>query len=125
MILKNLHIKKIREELGLTQQELASVLEVNIRTVQKWESGESKIRKGTSFMLNELRNKGVNNSMDSETNIYLEKDGVKFSVEEISVFVVKNIDVFRTDPTFKLMYERDVQKGVNKELKEIIFRQKS
>jgi DNA-binding XRE family transcriptional regulator len=34
-------VKKIRAELGMTTSEFARFLEVNQRTVQKWEQGES------------------------------------------------------------------------------------
>lgn len=61
MILSDLELKKIREQLGLTQQELANKLGVNIRTVQKWEAGTSKIRSSTVYMINDLRKIGVNN----------------------------------------------------------------
>ncbi len=59
-----INVKKIRKELNLTQSELAEKLDVNIRTVQKWESGETKMS-GTAVLsiqdlIDEL--KGVNGS---------------------------------------------------------------
>ena len=38
-----LDVKKIRKNLNLTQEKLANLLDVNVRTVQKWESGAAKI----------------------------------------------------------------------------------
>jgi len=34
-------VKKLREENGLTQQQLADRLKINIRTVQRWEEGRT------------------------------------------------------------------------------------
>ena len=56
-----LEIKEIREDLGMTQAQFASVLEVNPRTVQKWEAGETKIRKGTAFLINDMKKRRVPN----------------------------------------------------------------
>lgn len=61
--MSDIEVKKIREILGFTQQELANQLEVDIRTIQKWESGDTKIRKANAFLLTQLvesRNKVVN-----------------------------------------------------------------
>ncbi|MCP4366949.1 MAG: helix-turn-helix transcriptional regulator [Deltaproteobacteria bacterium] len=41
--------KKIRLELGLTQQQFADRLRTNIRQVQRWENGETKITGPTSI----------------------------------------------------------------------------
>ncbi len=54
-----LEIKKIREELKMTQAEFADALEVNSRTVQKWEAGETKVRKGTAFLINDMKKSRV------------------------------------------------------------------
>ncbi len=68
--MNNIEVKKIREKLGLTQEELAEKLEVHLRTVQKWEGGETKIRKGNALMLTELlkkHTKGANKNQETYT----------------------------------------------------------
>ncbi|HFR3727028.1 TPA: helix-turn-helix transcriptional regulator, partial [Streptococcus suis] len=37
-------LKTLRKENNLTQEELAKKIGVNLRTLQKWENGESSIR---------------------------------------------------------------------------------
>jgi len=49
----NLDVKKIREKLGLTQQELADKLLVTLKTVQNWEYGKN-IPKGKREILQQL-----------------------------------------------------------------------
>jgi repressor LexA len=41
--MKGTELRKIREELGLTQDELAKALSVAANTVARWERGERKI----------------------------------------------------------------------------------
>ncbi|MCH1965927.1 helix-turn-helix domain-containing protein [Paraclostridium sordellii] len=43
------NIKKFRKEKGLSQQQLANLLDRNIRTVQKYESGEIALKSKTSL----------------------------------------------------------------------------
>ncbi len=54
-------VKEIRKNLGLTQEKLAEKLNVNIRTVQKWEGGEASISGKSLLTLQKLNNefKGV------------------------------------------------------------------
>src|SRR5690606_2316085 len=76
--MSNIEVKNIREKLGFTQQELANALEVDIRTVQKWESGETKIRKANAFLLNQLlesRNNAVKGLKEGD---YENSNGNKF-----------------------------------------------
>lgn len=87
--MNNLEVKKIREKLGFTQQELANYLEVDIRTVQKWEAGDTKIRKANAFLLTQLlesRNKVVNENgndilENTNGNKYSELNDGTFDVE--------------------------------------------
>jgi len=41
--MKPIELKKIRARIGITQAELAFILGVSVRTVQKWEIGERRI----------------------------------------------------------------------------------
>ena len=115
MILNNLDVKKIREELSYTQQEIADELKVNVRTVQKWESGEVKIRKSTELAINNLRLKGVERVNVLNEELFLEKDGVKLSGDEIAIFVAKNEEYFMG----KIIFSNIVEKRVGKRLIEI------
>lgn len=73
--MNDLDIKKIRNELGLTQEKFAELLDVHFRTVQKWESGETKIRKGTEYLIQNLHKTHTKGILDSETEY--NKNGIK------------------------------------------------
>lgn len=47
-------VKKIRNSLGLTTSELAKVCGVNIKTVERWENGESKVTGASAVLLSLL-----------------------------------------------------------------------
>lgn len=38
-----IELKKLRKQTGLTQAELAAKIDVNVRTIQRWENGEISI----------------------------------------------------------------------------------
>lgn len=103
--MNKLEVKKIREELGLTQQELANTLDSNIRTIQKWESGESEIRKSTAYMLNELRTKGT---LDNSNKKILSEEEVK----EIVYKVATNEERFMQEKIFSNIIELRVAKKI-------------
>lgn len=118
--MNKVEVKKIRIDLGLTQKEFADKLDSNIRTVQKWESGESKIRKTTAFMIMSLRNKGINSS--EEKTPYLEKEGVKMSLKEAAELVANNYnEAKRICRLLQLESENDIREGVKKTLEEAGF----
>ncbi len=48
-------LKEQRAELGLTQEELAKRLQVNWRTVARYESGEAKIPHVVALALSEIK----------------------------------------------------------------------
>lgn len=70
-----LEVKKIRKKLNLTQGALADKLGVNRRTVQKWESGESKMSGNAVLKIQELEIKnelkGVNDIEVKEPLSYI------------------------------------------------------
>lgn len=51
-------LKQFRAESGLTQHELAQKVGVYVRTVRRWEAGDSKIPKATILFLKSLK-KGI------------------------------------------------------------------
>ncbi len=69
-----LDVKIIRKKLKLTQGKLADLLDVNIRTVQKWESGETKIS-GVSLLKIQNELKGVE---EEKTTYEKEKKKVNY-----------------------------------------------
>ena len=47
-VLQGVAIRKVRERLGLTQEEFARALQVSQSTVQNWESGRTRPHRGTA-----------------------------------------------------------------------------
>lgn len=47
------NLRNLRKESNLTQDELSKIIGVNLRTLQKWENGESSIRKKNAEKLSE------------------------------------------------------------------------
>jgi len=81
--MNNLEIKKIREKLDLTQKELAEKLNLHYRTLQKWESGETKIKGPSVFMLEQLlkkHTKGVLTNNGEIKNSNINSDGGRVKV---------------------------------------------
>jgi putative transcriptional regulator len=48
-------IKALRQKLGHTQQALADIIGVSVRTLQKWEQGERQCRGAALKVLNGMR----------------------------------------------------------------------
>ena len=48
------NLKKIRERLDMTRAQLAHALEVNERTVRRWENDETKIPRTVELALKEI-----------------------------------------------------------------------
>ncbi len=83
-----LDIKNIREKLNLTQEKFAELLDVHLRTVQKWEGGETKIRKSTVFLINNLlekHTKGANEYENNNGNKFVELPNGKYRIEVLKV----------------------------------------
>jgi len=57
LILKPVDIKELRKSLKMTQEDFATALKVDSRTVQKWEKGDTTPRPGTIFMMENLRDR--------------------------------------------------------------------
>jgi len=122
LILNYLELKKIRKELKLTQQELANKLQVNIRTVQKWESGDVEIRKSTALSIEGLRNKTVEYSKT--------KSLLEFTFEEKSIpieliakhFTENKEAYFEQSEYLKLWLEKIVEIKIEERLSNLGFK---
>ncbi len=66
--MKGIELKEIRKKLGITQKELAKMLNVNARTIQKWENGEVEIRKNNAFMIRERIKGAFDGGVNINTN---------------------------------------------------------
>lgn len=106
MILNGLEVKKIRNELGLTQQDMADKLQVNIRTVQKWEEKTDNLRSSISMRIDNLRNNYVINSEENVNNSYIsiEKDGVEVSLNELLSIAIQNPEKLSEEEKKKIAY---------------------
>ena len=96
-----LDIKEIRKKLKLTQGKLAKILDVNIRTVQKWESGETKIS-GVSLLKLQSELKGINE--DENLTYEKEKKVPYYDIDVTSTITTSFSDVVEK-PTFYVDYQ--------------------
>lgn len=105
--MNNIEIKKIRKELGLTQEEFAEKLGLHYRTIQKWESGETKMRRANAFLIEELHKthtKGVNE------NEFENKNGNKFTeLPDGSLMIQVPLVPFNAYASFLEVYEDEYQ----------------
>ncbi len=94
-------IKKHRENKGWTQLFLAKKIGVGVRTIQNYENNgvvpESK---------HEILRNVFYSDSDEATNkkpkvTYLEKNGVKISLDEIAIFISKNENSMKTTELFR------------------------
>ena len=68
-----LNVKKIRNELSLSQTSFGKLLGVGIRTVQLWESGDRKMSEGARILLQKVIED--ENSTHLDTHITNEEQG--------------------------------------------------
>jgi len=96
-----LNVKEIRKKLKLTQNKFANLLDVNIRTVQKWESGETKIS-GVSLLKiqSELRNV----EKEKET-VEKEKKTVPYYDLDVTSTITTSFNDVVEKPTFYIDYQ--------------------
>ncbi|WP_417444595.1 helix-turn-helix domain-containing protein [Joostella sp.] len=73
--MSDIEVKKIRSEMGLTQEEFANKLGVHYRTVQKWEAGDTKIRPANAFLIKDIYDKHTKNE---NNGIILNSNGNEF-----------------------------------------------
>lgn len=116
LTMSEIELKEIRKKMGWTQQKLANELGVNLRTVQKWESGETKIRKSTILNIENLRNKYVKNPQTDTVKTPLTDGLFNYSPMEIMTHIHNNPDRFEDEITHQLYIEGKVKDEVIKEL---------
>jgi transcriptional regulator with XRE-family HTH domain len=108
--MNSLQLKEIRKELGLTQSEFANSLDFHLRTVQKWESGETKMRKGNIIAVKDLYNKTLKISTK-------EAEGLEEEEKDIEVLYKEHMDFKRALKVIKnedyKAYEIHKQTGLN------------
>lgn len=93
--MNNLDIKKIREELLLTQQQFADALSVDIRTVQKWESNSTKISLNNISKIKALKERPDRRVLKEGSEEYKQ-------VEKHALDVVENWESYMQITAFKL-----------------------
>ncbi|WP_459213114.1 helix-turn-helix domain-containing protein [Aquimarina rhabdastrellae] len=93
--------KSIRKKLGLTQAELASLIEVSPRTIQGWEYGKQKISKPVEeFLKRRIYN---DQSLNNDGSITLDvKDKELISLEEMATFCLQHMDEFEKLPLVQM-----------------------
>lgn len=102
------NIKKFRKEKGLSQQELANLLDKNTRTVQKYESGEIALKSRSNIGRYERGDRepkiGTLESIASALGVTIQEliAGEKQQVEIIE----KDITQFSTDELLKEIVKR-------------------
>lgn len=124
LTLNGLELKNFREETGLTQQQLANKLDVNIRTVQKWEGDESKIRKSVVLMIESLRKDYVSkkdnlDALNENSDLYQtikERLGSIKTMEDVSDFVIDYDKELLLNKNFKMWLDIKIKDGVIKVL---------
>lgn len=87
-------LKEIRKELKLTQGQLADKLGVIMRTVQKWEAGDSKVSKQTAILINQMRTEGdvKEAQKPTENELLLKIARLEGQLEELRETVLKSIE---------------------------------
>lgn len=54
-----MNLRRMRERLGMSQGELAKALDVNLRTVKRWERGDIDTPKTTILSVQQLANERI------------------------------------------------------------------
>ncbi len=102
-------IKKYREDKGWTQQYLANKIGVGVRTIQNYEN-DGVVPESRGEI---LRSVFFDDSNENVNNLplvkYLEKDGVKISINEIAKFISKNEASMETDDLY-LLFKAGIKK---------------
>ncbi|EFQ0234009.1 helix-turn-helix domain-containing protein [Schaalia turicensis] len=99
--MSNADFRAMREYLGLPAQWLAERLEVNTRTVQKWDSGEARIPEGISLQMESLESftGGVVarfvDELHDDAEVYFEIPRTHEDLEEVEEYADMPLDWWR------------------------------
>lgn len=113
MIITGLDIKRFRKKNNLTQGELAELLGISERTVQNYESGGVIPNTKTAIF-----QKIFMEYEKDDDEVYLEKNGVKVSIEEMTRFILYNEEAFFNDKGFKLWFNDHINTATKRFLEE-------
>lgn len=96
--------------MGLTQKELAELLKVAERTVQKWEGGETKVRQGTAFMIKSLYESRVKGAQENgkasnfvRLNDRAKEIGMNYSKVEVMTHLAQEYREYLNNEEFQRM----------------------
>jgi len=113
MIISGLYIKEFRKKNNLTQSELAELLGISERTVQNYESGGVIPNTKTAIF-----RKTFDDYQKENSKVFLEKEGVKISIEEMTRFIMYNEAAFFNDKGFKLWFNDHINTAIKRFLED-------
>ncbi|WP_459213113.1 helix-turn-helix domain-containing protein [Aquimarina rhabdastrellae] len=97
-------LKSIRKELGLTQAELASLIEVSTRTIQGWEYGNQKVTKPIAeFLYRKAEKKKQRTINIHNKEIVMDVSQIEtLSLKEMVTFCFENLEEFEKLPIIQM-----------------------
>lgn len=120
-------LKELRKENDLTQDELSKIIGVNLRTLQKWENGESSIRKKNAEKLAENFGVSVGYLLGYDTdNVLLDALSKKIADLSPEEFVeyTKTTNYSTERELFEFLFEKsqeiDEQTSRGRKIKDIL-----
>ncbi|HEM4556319.1 TPA: helix-turn-helix transcriptional regulator [Streptococcus suis] len=120
-------LKELRKENDLTQDELSKIIGVNLRTLQKWENGESSIRKKNAEKLAENFGVSVGYLLGYDTdNVLLDALSKKIADLSPEEFVeyTKTTNYSTERELFESLFEKsqkiDAQTSRGRKIKDIL-----
>ena len=109
-----LNVKKIRNELSLSQTSFGKLLGVGIRTVQLWESGDRKMSEGARILLQKV--------IEDENSAHLDTHITNEEHNKINILTSEIIEMhpkLLTNKEYSLWFEVQCQNRVIKILSEM------
>lgn len=101
-------IKRLRKRLGMSQAEFGEKIGASRQTVVNYENG-GKVPEAKLALLKDLA--GTNRiDIGKKESLYFEKEGVRFYLEEIAVFLARNEEEAMSDTIINNMIEGKVSK---------------
>ena len=118
-MINTLDIKEARKSRGWSQEKLAEILGVSRGTIVNYENN-GVIPETKKPILNKIF--GVKENSQSSNTIFLEKDGIKISLNELAIFFVENQEAFMKNRLLRLVVDKMVAQKLNEKLQEIILK---